>query len=34
MLSSALPRIKEPLEKGAIVVIEDERVRIRELPIE
>lgn len=33
LLSSALPRIKESLEKGAIVVIEDKRVRIRELPI-
>ncbi len=33
MLSSTLPRIKEALEKGAIVVIEDQRVRIRGLPI-
>ncbi len=33
MLSSSLPKIEKPLEKGAIVVIEDKRVRIRELPI-
>jgi len=32
-LSSALPRIKETLEKGSIAVIEDNRIRIRELPV-
>ncbi|MEA1993550.1 MAG: DUF5615 family PIN-like protein [Euryarchaeota archaeon] len=33
LLLSALPRIKDSLEKGCIVVIEDHRIRIRDLPI-
>ncbi len=28
-----LPRIKETLESGSIVIIEDKRIRIRKLPI-
>jgi len=32
-LFSALPRIKDSLNKGSIVVINDYRIRIRELPI-
>ncbi len=32
MLSLTLPRI-EPLKKGVIIVIEERRIRIRELPI-
>lgn len=33
MLLLTLPKIMEPLKKGAIIVIEDRRIRIRELPI-
>lgn len=33
LLLSALPRIKDSLDKGSIVVIEDYRIRIRELPV-
>jgi predicted nuclease of predicted toxin-antitoxin system len=33
LLLSAIPRIKNSLEKGSIVVIEDYRIRIRELPV-
>ena len=33
MLSSILLEIGEALEKGSIVIIEDHRVRIRELPL-
>lgn len=32
LLSSTLPKI-EPLKKGVIVIVEDRRIRIRELPI-
>lgn len=32
-LSSALPGIKDLLDKGSIVVIEDYRIRVRQLPI-
>jgi predicted nuclease of predicted toxin-antitoxin system len=32
-LSAALGKVVEPLEKGAVVVIEESRVRIRQLPI-
>jgi predicted nuclease of predicted toxin-antitoxin system len=34
LLSSILQRIEEPLEKGSIIIVEDDRVRIRELPID
>lgn len=34
LLPSILPRIEEPLKKGSIIIVEDDRVRIRELPIE
>jgi len=34
LLSSNLYRIKEDLLKGAIVIIEDTRIRIRNLPIQ
>ena len=33
LLFSALPSIKNLLEKGSIVIIEDYRIRVRELPI-
>ena len=33
LLLSAIPRIKDSLDKGSIVLIEDYRIRIRELPI-
>ncbi|MCD6456781.1 MAG: DUF5615 family PIN-like protein [Methanophagales archaeon] len=33
LLLPALPRIKDSLDKGSIVVIEDYRIRIRELPV-
>jgi len=33
LLLSSLPRIKDSLEKGSIIVIEDHRIRIRELPV-
>lgn len=33
LLLSALPRIKNSLNKGSIVVIEEHRIRIRELPV-
>lgn len=33
LLSSALSSIKNLLEKGSIVIIEDYRIRVRELPI-
>jgi len=33
LLLLAIPRIKDSLDKGAIVVIEDNRIRIRELPV-
>jgi predicted nuclease of predicted toxin-antitoxin system len=33
LLLEALPRIKESLDMGAIVVIEDSRIRIRALPV-
>jgi predicted nuclease of predicted toxin-antitoxin system len=33
MLEKALPKIKSELSKGSIVIVEEERVRIRELPI-
>ncbi len=33
LLSSNLPGIEEELMKGAIVIIEDAEIRIRELPI-
>jgi len=33
LLLSAIPRIKDSLDKGSIVVIEDYRIRVRELPI-
>ena len=32
-LSAALGQIGDPLEEGAVVVIEESRIRIRELPI-
>jgi len=34
LLSSILLHIEEPLKKGSIVIVEDDRVRIRELPID
>ena len=33
LLLSTIPRIKDSLDKGSIVVIEDYRIRIRELPV-
>lgn len=33
LLSSSLPRIKDFLDRGAIVVIQESRIRIRQLPI-
>ncbi len=33
LLLSAIPRITDALNKGSIVVIEDYRIRIRELPV-
>ena len=33
LLLSTLPRIKDSLDKGSIVVIDDYRIRIRELPV-
>jgi predicted nuclease of predicted toxin-antitoxin system len=33
LLLSAIPRIKDSLDKGSIVVIEDCRIRVRELPV-
>ena len=33
LLLSALPRITESLNKGSIVVIDDYKIRIRELPV-
>jgi len=33
LLLSALPHVKDSLDKGSIVVIEDYRIRIRELPV-
>ena len=33
LLLEALPRIEESLDMGAIVVIEDSRIRIRALPV-
>ena len=33
LLASAIPCIKDSLDKGSIVMIEDHRIRIRELPI-
>lgn len=32
-LTSAWPRLEAPLEAGAIVVIEDHNIRVRQLPI-
>ncbi len=34
MLEKALPKIKSELSKGSIIIVEEERVRIRKLPIE
>jgi len=34
MLEEALPKIKSELSKGSIIIVEEERVRIRKLPIE
>jgi predicted nuclease of predicted toxin-antitoxin system len=33
-LSSILPLVKDSLKRGSIVIVEDNKVRIRELPIE
>ena len=33
LLSSILPHVEESLRRGSIVIVEDKRVRIRELPI-
>lgn len=33
LLSSSLPRIEDFLDRGSIVVIEDYRIRVRELPV-
>ncbi|GAI44358.1 unnamed protein product [marine sediment metagenome] len=33
LLSFSLPRIKDFLDRGSIVVIEDYRIRVRELPV-
>ena len=34
MLEKALPKIKSELSKGSIIIVEEERVRIRKRPIE
>ncbi|MCD6480955.1 MAG: hypothetical protein J7L31_01615 [Thermoplasmata archaeon] len=33
-LSSIIPETEEEIEKGSIIVIEDEKVRVKNLPIE
>ena len=33
LLLKQLPRVREPLERGGVVVIEQDRIRIRALPI-
>jgi predicted nuclease of predicted toxin-antitoxin system len=33
LLLSAIPHIKDSLDKGSIIVIDDYRIRIRELPV-
>ena len=33
LLLEQLPRVREPLERGSVVVIEQDRIRIRALPI-
>ena len=33
LLSSILSDIRDPLRKGSVVIVEDHRVRIRELPL-
>ncbi len=33
LILGQLPRVEDSLERGSVVVIEDERVRIRSLPI-
>jgi len=34
ILERALPQIKSEINKGSIIIIEEERIRIRQLPIE
>ena len=34
MLEKALPQIESELNKGSIIIVEEERIRIRKLPIE
>ncbi len=34
ILERALPQIKSEINKGSIIIIEEERIRIRKLPIE
>ena len=34
LLSSIIPKIEEEIEKGSIIVIGDEKVRVKNLPIE
>lgn len=34
LLSSILPKIKEEIEKGSIIIVEEGRIRIKNLPIE
>ncbi len=34
LLSSVLPKIEKEIERGSIIIIEDKRIRIKNLPIE
>ena len=34
LLSAILPKIKDEIEKGSIIIVEDERIRVKNLPIE
>jgi len=34
LLLTAIPRVKEELETGSLILIEDDRIRIKKLPIE
>lgn len=33
LLLKQMPRVREPLERGSVVVVEQDRIRIRALPI-